>query len=96
MKARFNYGDYKGEFILIDVPKEYYYVERLTHIACMADYIDEKADRKIYDEIYDKFMSDVLDLFLKTVGKRKKKGMVAEIALPTSKHKLVFDIVQYP
>lgn len=96
MKARFNYGDYKDEYIVLDVPSDWYYVERLTHIACLAEYVDEKADRKIYDEIYEKFMNDVLNLFLKTVGKRKKRGMVAEIALPTSKHKLVFDIVQYP
>ena len=96
MKARFNYGDDKSEYVILDVPSEYYYIERLTHISCMAKYADGKADEAIYWDIYRNWIKDVTKLFCKSTGVKMRKGLTAEVALSTSKHKLVFDIVQYP
>jgi hypothetical protein len=95
MKAKFNYGDRKKDFIVLDVPKEYLYIERLTHISCDAEYSDG-GDSKIYWETYDKFMTDVTKLFCKSVGIKMRKGLIAEFGVSTDRYKLVFDMVQYP
>jgi hypothetical protein len=95
MKAKFNYGDGKKDFIVLEVPNEYKYIERLTYISCDAQYSD-KGDSQIYRETSDKFLKDVVKLFCKNMGIKVKKGLTAEFGVLKGGYELVFDIVQYP
>ena len=95
MKAKFNYGDGKKDYVILDVPKEYLYIEKLTRISCDAKYSD-KGDSKIYDEVYKKFTKDVVKFFCESVGIKVRKDLIAEFGVLTGGYKLVFDIVHYP
>ena len=95
MKAKFNYGDDKKDFIILDVPNEYLIIERLTYVSCDAEF-SKGGDNKIYWDTYNKFLKDVTKLFCKSAGIKMRRGLIAEFAVKSSKYKLEFDIVQYP
>lgn len=96
MKAKFNYGDVDEDFVILDVPKEYLYIEKLMRICCDSEFEEEEENDKIYWEVYDSFIQDVTEFFCKSVGSEINAGLTAEIGVPTGEYELEFDIVQQP